>query len=62
MTEADAAHIHEEFGDLLFSLAQLGRFLKLNPEEALRNSTIKFQKRFERMKSAIVRNWGRSSP
>lgn len=37
----------EEFGDLLFSLAQLARFLKLNPEDSLRKSTLKFQRRFE---------------
>jgi len=51
---SDAVRIHEEFGDLLFSLAQLGRFLKLNPEEALRKSTIKFQKRFARIEKKLL--------
>ncbi|MFO1462579.1 MAG: nucleoside triphosphate pyrophosphohydrolase [bacterium] len=41
--------VEEEFGDLLFSLAQVARFLKINPEEALRKSTLKFQRRFERI-------------
>lgn len=41
--------VEEEFGDLLFSIAQAARFLGLNPEEALRKSTLKFQRRFERM-------------
>ncbi len=45
----DPRGMDEEFGDLLFALAQLARFMKLNPEAALRKSTMKFQKRFERM-------------
>jgi len=46
--------IEEEFGDLLFSLAQAARFLRLNPEEALRKSGLKFQKRFEWMETALA--------
>lgn len=45
--------VEEEFGDLLFSLAQAARFLKINPEEALRKSTLKFQRRFERMEQKL---------
>lgn len=45
--------IEEELGDLLFSLAQVGRFLKVNPEEALRKATLKFQKRFEWMEAKL---------
>lgn len=48
-----AGRVSEEFGDLLFSLAQLARFLKLDPEESLRKSTLKFQKRFETMESRL---------
>jgi len=36
----------EEFGDLLFSLINFSRFLKINPETALRKTTNKFEKRF----------------
>lgn len=45
--------IEEEFGDLLFSLAQVARFLKINPEDALRKSSLKFQRRFEEMEKEL---------
>lgn len=38
--------IQEEFGDLLFSMAQLGRHLKIDPEESLRAANRKFSRRF----------------
>jgi len=38
--------VHEEFGDLLFSLINYARFLKLNPDEALERTNQKFMKRF----------------
>jgi MazG family protein len=37
----------QEFGDLLFSLVNVARHLKINPENALLTTTRKFQKRFE---------------
>ncbi len=45
--------VEEEFGDLLFTVAQAARFFNLNPEEALRKSTVKFQRRFEKMEQWI---------
>lgn len=39
-------HILEELGDLLFSTVNAARFLKVDPEEALRFATEKFIKRF----------------
>ncbi|MBH0201109.1 MAG: nucleoside triphosphate pyrophosphohydrolase [Nitrospira sp.] len=38
--------IENELGDLLFSLVNLARFLKANPEDALRRSTNRFIDRF----------------
>ncbi len=37
----------EEFGDVLFSLVNYARFLKIDPENALEKVNIKFKKRFE---------------
>ena len=38
--------IEAELGDILFSLVNLARFVKVNPEEALRRSTNRFINRF----------------
>jgi len=42
-------NIFEEFGDLLFALVNLSRFLRLNPEDALRKATDKFSQRFHKV-------------
>ncbi|MDA0739791.1 MAG: nucleoside triphosphate pyrophosphohydrolase [Nitrospirae bacterium] len=41
--------IEEEFGDVLFTIANLARHLQINPEEALRKSCNKFVARFRSM-------------
>lgn len=43
---ADQASIEEELGDYLFTLVNIARFLKVNPEMALGKSINKFIKRF----------------
>lgn len=48
----DNANIHEELGDTLFSVINLSRFLKVNPEIALNDSTKKFVTRFEKIENA----------
>jgi len=47
-------HIEEEFGDLLFSVVNLSRHLKLNPESSLRSANTKFSRRF-RLIEAMLR-------
>jgi uncharacterized protein YabN with tetrapyrrole methylase and pyrophosphatase domain len=43
---APPEHIEEELGDLLFVIVNLARFLKVDPEQALRKTNRKFRKRF----------------
>jgi tetrapyrrole methylase family protein/MazG family protein len=45
--------IEEEFGDLLFAMVNVARFLKIDPENALRKATDKFIKRFRQMEDMI---------
>lgn len=51
--------IHEEIGDLLFSIANIARKLDVNAEEALQAANRKFSRRFESMERA-VRSEGRN--
>ncbi len=46
--------IEEELGDALFSLVNISRFLRINPEEALRKSTNKFISRFQYVESQAI--------
>lgn len=42
----DISNIQEEFGDVMFSIINLSRFLQLNAENSLTNATNKFINRF----------------
>ena len=50
----DEAHIIEEFGDLLFTLVNLGRFLPASADDALRLATGKFERRFRIMEALLA--------
>jgi MazG family protein len=41
-----AAEMEDEMGDLLFVLVNLARFVKVDPEQALRKANAKFRRRF----------------
>ena len=43
----DKEAIEEELGDLLFAVANLARFVSLCPEDALKKTIDKFQRRFQ---------------
>lgn len=52
----DPGELEEEFGDLLFSIVNLSRFLNVDPESALRKATRKFVERFKRMEELIEKD------
>ena len=45
----DQSEIEKEYGDLLFAMVNLGRFLNVNPEDALRQTIEKFIYRFQKI-------------
>lgn len=49
----DEGRIEHEYGDLLFTMANIGRFLGVDPEGALRKATERFIKRFKLMEDEI---------
>ncbi len=58
-TNETQKRVEEEMGDLLFSIAQLARQLKIDPESALRQANEKFTKRFTALEDEFLRD-GRS--
>jgi MazG family protein len=49
----DLAHIEEEFGDLMFSMINYARFLRIDAETALERTNLKFIHRFTQMEEAV---------
>ncbi len=51
-----AKRVKEEFGDLLFVMANLARHLKVDPEAALRDANAKFVRRFRSIEAALAKD------
>ncbi len=51
--ENNLSKIEDEFGDVLFALINYGRFIKVNPEDALERTNKKFIKRFNYMEQKV---------
>lgn len=49
----DQERIEAELGDLLFAIVNLGRFLSINPEDALRKTIARFVKRFSYVEHSL---------
>jgi MazG family protein len=60
LAELDAARkdgsqegLQDEIGDLLFVIVNIARFLKVDPEQALRGTNSKFRRRFEHVEKSL---------
>jgi MazG family protein len=58
---AAGEEIEEELGDLLFTVVNLARFMKVDPEQALRKTNAKFRRRFGHVEDELATR-GRSLP
>ena len=52
----DSRHLEEEIGDLMFSVINLSRKYKVDPEQALLSATNKFEARFRLMEKEAAEN------
>jgi MazG family protein len=56
LKEQDQLKMEEELGDLLFAAVNLSRFLKIDPEIALKKANAKFSRRFRAMERLARKN------
>lgn len=56
VSKSDTDRIESEFGDVLFSMINYARFLKVNPENALERTNKKFIKRFQYLERKAEEN------
>ena len=52
-TAATAEEVEGEIGDLLFVMVNLARFMKVDPEQALRKTNKKFRRRFKHVENGL---------
>ncbi|MDZ7263944.1 MAG: nucleoside triphosphate pyrophosphohydrolase [candidate division KSB1 bacterium] len=55
IAQSNQAEIELEFGDLLFTMVNLSRFIGVNPEDALRKAIEKFVTRFRELENEVIR-------
>lgn len=58
LASRDSGAMEEEFGDFLFSVVNIARYLKIQPEEALRLTNEKFMRRFRRVEQLLHEDGG----
>lgn len=54
LRKGNTRRMEEEFGDLIFSLVNVGRFIEINPEEALRKTISRFITRFHYIEDKLA--------
>ena len=62
LASGDMDHVAAEIGDLLFTVVNVARWAKVDPEEALRAMLDRFSRRFERMESLTPMPLGELDP
>lgn len=55
LRKGSVERMEDEFGDLIFSLVNVARFIEINPEEALRKTVGRFITRFHYIEDKLVR-------
>ncbi|HEX7832513.1 MAG TPA: nucleoside triphosphate pyrophosphohydrolase [Thermoanaerobaculia bacterium] len=53
VNSGDAAKMHDELGDVLFTIANVARKMNVNAEESLQSTNRKFTRRFEWMEARV---------
>ena len=56
LLRGDRAHVQEEVGDVLFAVANLARHVKADAETALRQTNVKFERRFRYIEQALEKS------
>lgn len=54
LEKGDARQMEDELGDLIFALVNVGRFIEVNPEEALRKTIGRFVNRFHHIEKRLA--------
>jgi MazG family protein len=54
MEQGNRERVEQELGDLLFAVANLGRWVKAHPEEALRGTLRRFESRFHHIERRLA--------
>jgi len=54
LASADDARLRDEIGDVLFSVVNVARHLKIDPEAALRDANAKFERRFHAVEAGLA--------
>lgn len=56
LKKGDRERMQDELGDLLFALVNIGRFIEVNPEDALHKAISRFISRFRHIEESIARS------
>lgn len=55
-SSSEPGHVEHEIGDLFFNLVNLARYLKVDPEQALRKTNSRFRQRFAYVEEALKKS------